>query len=589
MFPRMIKFLPRRRFVFLWLALQAAGVASPARAQTFSASLDRDTIRLGESATLTLNFVGGSPQSLPNIPGVANLDIGFAGESSQVVIVNGERSVSRSFLYRVSAGQTGEFVIPPIQAQVNGNTLPSPPLKLKVVKNDLPAADLNQMAFTKLVVAKNEVYVGEVFAIEVQLFFQAGQDIQMPNLRCDGFTVTRMVPSQTRTQIGNTIYNVVVFKSLATAVKAGKLNFGPAECNITLRVPQGTPNDFLRAYSLQQASPTSEPQLINVLPLPPNPPPGFSGAVGSFSMVVNASPTNVLVGDPLALKVQIAGRGSLDNVLLPSFEQWHDFKTYAPTFKTEVPNQLEPAGIKSFEQIIIPQNAEIKELPAFAFSFFDPEQKTYRTLSQSAIALSVRPNNAAAQQPTILTNAAVTAGPAGSAGQIVHIKPYPGAVVAMQPPLLQQTWFVALQTVPVLAWVALFIRRRKLNDLARNPRLRRQLAVARQEETGLSQLRQLAGADRAEEFYELVFHLLQERLGERLDLPASAITEDVLEERLSRAEVTVETQTALRELFQACNQARFAHQPSGTELAAVIARLETALRALQQLKDAVTA
>ena len=37
----------------------------------------------------------------------------------------------------------------------------------------------------------------------------------------------------------------------------------------------------------------------------------------------------------------------------------------------------------------------------------------------------------------------------------------------------------------------------------------------------------------SDEFFAVLFRLLQEQLGERLDLPASAITEAVIEERLS--------------------------------------------------------
>ena len=46
------------------------------------------------------------------------------------------------------------------------------------------------------------------------------------------------------------------------------------------------------------------------------------------------------------------------------------------------------------------------------------------------------------------------------------------------------------------------------------------------------ELRRLAAENKSDEFFAVLFHLLQEQLGERLDVPASAITEAVIEEQL---------------------------------------------------------
>jgi ferric-dicitrate binding protein FerR (iron transport regulator) len=52
----------RRRWRALTFAAALAGLASSAlSAPTFTATLDRDTVAAGESATLTLKFEGGQP------------------------------------------------------------------------------------------------------------------------------------------------------------------------------------------------------------------------------------------------------------------------------------------------------------------------------------------------------------------------------------------------------------------------------------------------------------------------------------------------------------------------------------------------
>ena len=76
-----------------WLILVLAGLClDGARldAATFTASLDRDTIALGESATLSLTFEDGSPRNVPLPPNVAGLQIAYVGPSSQFSFVNGE-------------------------------------------------------------------------------------------------------------------------------------------------------------------------------------------------------------------------------------------------------------------------------------------------------------------------------------------------------------------------------------------------------------------------------------------------------------------------------------------------------------------
>ena len=122
------------------------------------------------------------------------------------------------------------------------------------------------------------------------------------------------------------------------------------------------------------------------------------------------------------------------------------------------------------------------------------------------------------------------------------------------------------------------------DSLANNPRLRRQRQVARLIRKGLDDLRQLATENKSDEFFAVLFRLLQEQLGERLDCPASSITEAVIDERLVRLGAPETTLAGLRESFLLCNQARYAPLRTSSELAAVIPRIENAARELQQVK-----
>jgi hypothetical protein len=126
--------------------------------------------------------------------------------------------------------------------------------------------------------------------------------------------------------------------------------------------------------------------------------------------------------------------------------------------------------------------------------------------------------------------------------------------------------------------------RRRVENLANNPRLRRRRQVAQIMRDGLVALRRLAAENQSDEFFATLFRLLQEQLGERLDLPASAITEAVIEEHLHPRGGTDARWAPLQELFQICNLARYAPLKSSQELAAIIPKFESATMELQNLK-----
>jgi hypothetical protein len=167
---------------------------------------------------------------------------------------------------------------------------------------------------------------------------------------------------------------------------------------------------------------------------------------------------------------------------------------------------------------------------------------------------------------------------------IVPIKQWLGTVAQIGPPLIRQTWFVAAQGIPVLAFVGAFVWRRRTEALANNPRRRRQRQVAQVVSEGLKQLRQLAADKQADEFFAVTFRLLQEQIGERLDVPATSITEAVVDERLTTRAVAESTRATLHELFQTCNVARYAPVQSSQELAALIPKLEKVLKELQEVR-----
>jgi hypothetical protein len=166
----------------------------------------------------------------------------------------------------------------------------------------------------------------------------------------------------------------------------------------------------------------------------------------------------------------------------------------------------------------------------------------------------------------------------------VGLKQRLGVLAEIQPPLLARGWFLGMQLAPVVVLGGAFAWRKRREHLAHNPRVVRRLLVNRQVRKGLSELSKLAAGGDADAFFALAFRLLQERLGERLDLPSAAITEAVLEDQLPQLEVSRELLADLQDLFQACNHQRYASGTIRHDLPAMAAKVEAALHQLQRLK-----
>lgn len=554
-----------------WLVICLWGGAS-AMAASFRAVLEPATVYQGQPATLALLFEGAQPDSLPALPLVPNLTFGGGGREERITIVNGRQSVTTTFRYTLLANQPGAYTVPAIIAHVGGQTLASQPVQLTV----LPAAPPGQRteaqparALLQLMVPRTNVFVGEVLPVELNLYAINPRQFELAPLEAEGCTAgksERIEPA--RVPMNGVLYTRTGMRTTVIPGKAGNLQLGPASGRVQVEVPvvrrrTGDPfeeffNDpfFNRRSELMVLDVAAEPLTIQAQPVPTQEaPPTFTGAVGQFTLEVTAAPTNVAVGEPIRLRIQVRGKGALETLTLPSFDDWLDFRVYPAVSRVETTDTLGIEGTRIFEQDLVPGSVEVRQVPALVFSYFDPIGTRFVSLTNPPIRLIVRPT---AQTRVLGGGTSAETVPK----EIVHLKPRPGTLAILAPPLVARPWFLGVQVLPVLAWLVALALRRWREHLARNPRLVRRRQVRHLVTAGLEELSRHASAGDATRFFALVFRLLQEQLAERLDLPAGAITEAVLDERLKSKGVRAALLADLHGLFQACNQARYA--PAGT-------------------------
>ncbi len=225
-----------------------------ANAASFTATVDRDTFTTGESITLSLNFEGGEPSAQPTFPAIPGLSISDPSRSvQQFYSFNGTSAESSShvtYSYSVTATKPGTYTIPAMNAVIGGQTFASQPVLLKVLEAGKGQASAGG-AFLKLLVPKSEAYIGEILPVDVQLYYQALNGGEMPQIKEEGFTLGKMLKAGE----SGTIYNgrqftVVTLKTFVVPAKVGKLDLGPATMQVNVPKPNSRRNIFGQARGL---------------------------------------------------------------------------------------------------------------------------------------------------------------------------------------------------------------------------------------------------------------------------------------------------------------------------------------------------
>ncbi len=99
----------------------------------FSAKVDKDTLRIGETFKIEFLLEGGKFKnfSLPDFEGFEIVNGPF--QSSQMQVMNGEVSQRASYTYHLRPAQNGDFTILAARTEVGGKTMRTEPIQLFVL------------------------------------------------------------------------------------------------------------------------------------------------------------------------------------------------------------------------------------------------------------------------------------------------------------------------------------------------------------------------------------------------------------------------------------------------------------------------
>ena len=120
------------------------------------------------------------------------------------------------------------------------------------------------------------------------------------------------------------------------------------------------------------------------------------------------------------MTVRITGYGDFSQVTIADDPGWRDIKVYPASATLEGMDPLGIRGTKVFNQVVIPEHHEVRQIPSFAFSYFDPAKKVYETITHDSIDIHVMAAERSFSQPVILATRNLAAG-AQAPQDLIHI------------------------------------------------------------------------------------------------------------------------------------------------------------------------
>jgi len=589
--------------IFLTIILiMSVSLISSAEDIRVEASLERNRVSLGNPVYLYLTIYGVRETDRLDIPSRDGLQIKYVGPSTSVSIVNGATSQSVTHTYLVIALKQGEYRIGPFLINYGGREYRAEAVTLTASNapvssgrstgvTSLPSAtrvppspgqvaagaeifDRNKI-FLTMDIGKMLVYINEEVPLTIKLYVNnlGLRDIEYPVYSHEGFSVGERDEPQRRREISNGIrYETLVFRQKLFGIKEGNYVLGPAKLGgkvLTRKRPSGRGNvfneDFFTSRFGYQAFPIeviSDPIHVTILPFPAEgKPSNFQGTVGNFNFSAYPVASKVKVGDPIMLRMTVAGTGNLDTVTAPKVELSDKFKTYEPQVTIE-------GGKKMYEQVIIPKTADLKEIPAVSFSFFNPAKKKYETITKGPFPIEVtkQPESESGMGMFSISSNGDMLYPKEKVGEdIVHLKEKLGRVYCKKEFLFTSPFFWTGQLILTGFFLVFYIFSRKKERILSDKSYAQFLKAPKKARKGIETARvDLAKGD-IHAFYDTIFKVLQAYFAGRFNLPRGNITVQVVRDKLSARKIDEEKLKELRDIFSKCEIARYAPASAGKE------------------------
>jgi len=400
-----------------WLLAIGLLCALNAHAAEVTATVSANPVGVEDRFQLTLEVKDFSGDvQFPRISGLEGLRIlGGPSRNTSYQMINNQFSREISHSYVVQAEKTGTVTIPAFTVRVGDEEFKTKPIRLEVKSGSIapqqssrqrtlfdlwddpfnqprrrPRTISKDSVFIRTEMDRNQAYVGEGLVVSYRLFTA----VPVGNLSMkdvpdfSGFLTEDLVHKQpvdrkTMVENGQRYDTAIIFRKILYPTRPGGLTL--PEITFTMQV-----GDRLSMFGGSPLERKSQSRIINVLPLPEPQPPGFSGAVGDFSLRASVESDSVRTGESLSVNVIVTGRGDFNNVPLVFPDQVDGFKLFrpsAPDLKRDPEDPLK--GTKQWNIVLVPQRTGDLKIPELTLNYFDPELREYRSRTTRPVTIRV--------------------------------------------------------------------------------------------------------------------------------------------------------------------------------------------------------
>ena len=553
------------------------------QAQSFVASVDNNKVAENERFELRFTFEGKNLNALKNFnpPTLKEFRVlSGPNQSTSMQIINGVSSSSLTLSYILMPNTTGVFTIGSASIQYEGKTYTTDQIKVTIVKGSQKPKDdsgkqisneeIAKNLFIRATIDKNKVYLGEQVTVTYKLYTRLNIASQMSVDKLpqyQGFWAEELETARnisfSREVIDGQQYNVGLLKRAALFPnQTGKLEVTPFELTIPIQVqkkknPNNVWDDFFgdpfgRAEIVEYQA-KSNTLKVEVMPLPENnKPASFKGAVGKFDFSASLDKQKTKTNEPINLKLDISGTGNIKLLELPPFELPNGFEKYDPKVDEQINRAGKISGTKKAEYLLIPRVAGSREIPPIEFSYFDPEKRSYQTISSKSFSVSIEQgqgsaNDLANQQSIEQLDS-----------DIRFIKTKFDDVDKRSEILLFKPAFWIASLVPFLASLVLIGWKRKQDILSGNQQLLRYSKAEKVARKRFKAAKKLLDQNNIELFYSEISQALFGYLEDKFHIPKSEFTLDRAGDELLKRNIKPELVEKMKTNAQKCEFIRFA-------------------------------
>lgn len=542
----------------------------------------------------------------------------FTSYSSNTQWINGKTSssVQNSFTYTLMAHKEGTFKVPAAYITVKGTKYYSNNLTIKVLpESQAPKGqqqqqqittrgDENMMSkatsatdnnvFIKMSVSRNNVYEQEGILVTYKLYtlLDVAQftDMKFPDFQ--GF-LKQEIKQPDNKQLSYEKYNgktygtVVLYQVLLFPQHAGQIKIDNSKFTAILRVqqrPQGRHSifdDFFDSYQNVTKNMVANGATINVKALPTEgKPDGFSGVVGNFDMNTSITSTDVKTNDPITVKVTISGSGNMKLLPNPNIQFPESFETYDPktdnNFKT---SSKGVNGTKTIEYMVIPRHSGEYEIPSAELTYFDVQDRTYKTLHTTPFKINVAKGEGG---ESVVGNYTDKEDVRQLAKDIRYIDTNPLKIGEEETPFFGTFFYWMLFIIALLIAGILFLFMRKQIKENADIVFVKNKKANKVAQKRLKTAQKLLSEGKKQAFYEEVMKTTWTYLSDKLAIPVSLLNKENIMDKLTNRNVPSDISNQFMNILNTCEFASYAPNTGREEMGNLY---DDAVNAISDLED----